>query len=60
MAFLGATPAGLDPEAVPQTHSNKVNLDESAMPTGVALYAAMAERLLRAAPPRAGAERSPS
>ena len=46
MAFLGATPPDLDPETVPQTHSNKVNLDEAAMPTGVALYAAMAERLL--------------
>jgi hippurate hydrolase len=46
MSFLGATPADLDPESVAQTHSNKVVLDESAMPTGVALYAAMAERLL--------------
>jgi amidohydrolase len=46
IVFLGATPAGLDPTEVPQTHSNKVVLDESAMPTGVALYAAMAERLL--------------
>jgi hippurate hydrolase len=46
IAFLGATPAGLDPMQVPQTHSNKVNLDESALPTGIALYAAMAERLL--------------
>ena len=60
MAFLGATPAGLDPETVPQTHSNKVNLDESAMPTGVALYAAMAERLLRPATPTADAVRAPS
>jgi hippurate hydrolase len=46
MVFLGATPAGLDPATVPQTHSNKVVLDESAMPTGVALHVAMAERLL--------------
>ncbi|MFL5775975.1 MAG: M20 family metallopeptidase [Chloroflexota bacterium] len=46
MVFLGATPADLDPTTVPQTHSNKVVLDESAMPTGVALHVAMAERLL--------------
>ena len=46
MIFLGATPADLDPATVPQTHSNKVVLDESAMPTGVALHVAMAERLL--------------
>jgi hippurate hydrolase len=46
IVFLGATPDGLDPTEVPQTHSNKVVLDESAMPTGVALYAGIAERLL--------------
>jgi hippurate hydrolase len=46
MLFLGATPADLDPATVPQTHSNKVVLDESAMPTGVAMHVAMAERLL--------------
>jgi amidohydrolase len=46
MVFLGATPADLDPEHVPQTHSNKVVLDESALPTGVAMHVAMAERLL--------------
>jgi hippurate hydrolase len=46
IAFLGATPAGLDPLHVPQTHSNKVDLDESALPTGIALHVAVAERLL--------------
>jgi amidohydrolase len=46
MAFLGATPPDLDPETVPQTHSNKVFLDEDALPVGVALHVAMAERLL--------------
>jgi amidohydrolase len=50
IVFLGATPAGLDPTEVPQTHSNKVVLDELAMPTGVALYAAMVEQLLERAP----------
>ena len=55
--FLGARPAGLDPATVPQNHSNRVVLDESAMATGVALYAAMAERLLERAesePPGTG------
>jgi amidohydrolase len=46
MIFLGATPSDLDSATVPQTHSNKVVLDESAMPTGVAMHVAMAERLL--------------
>src|SRR4029078_2533432 len=46
MLCLGATPADRDPEAVPQTHSNKVVLDESALPTRVAMHVAMAERLL--------------
>jgi amidohydrolase len=46
MAFLGATPPELDPETVPQTHSNKVVIDEDALPVGVALHVAMAERLL--------------
>ena len=46
IVFLGATPPDLDPTEVPQTHSNKVVLDESAMPSGVALYVEMAERLL--------------
>jgi hippurate hydrolase len=45
-AYLGATPAELDPEQVPQTHSNKVVLDEAAIPTGVALHVAVAARLL--------------
>ena len=46
MVFLGATSPGLDPETVPQTHSNKVVLDEAALPTGVAMHVAMATRLL--------------
>ena len=46
MAFLGAVPKELDPETVPQNHSNLVVFDEEAMPVGVALYAAVALRHL--------------
>jgi hippurate hydrolase len=46
MAFLGARPAGQDPATAPQNHSNLVVFDESAMATGVALYAAVAIRHL--------------
>jgi amidohydrolase len=48
MAFLGGRPAGLDPATAPQNHSNLVVFDESAMPTGVALYVAVALRHLGA------------
>jgi amidohydrolase len=48
MAFLGAVPNELDPETVPQNHSNLVVFDEEAMPVGVALYAAVALRHLGA------------
>jgi hippurate hydrolase len=46
MAFLGSVPAELDPESVPQNHSNLVVFDEEALPVGVALYAAVALRHL--------------
>jgi hippurate hydrolase len=46
MAFLGARPAGQDPATAPENHSNVVVFDESAMPIGVALYAAVAIRHL--------------
>ena len=46
MAFLGAMPEGIDPERAPKNHSNVVVFDESAMPSGVALYAAVAIRHL--------------
>lgn len=42
MAFLGATPPGVDPFTAAPNHSNLVNFDEAAMSTGVALYSAMA------------------
>jgi hippurate hydrolase len=42
MAFLGASPAGRDPESAPQNHSNRVVFDEEAMAVGSALYAAVA------------------
>ena len=46
MAFLGGRPAGIDPDTAPKNHSNLVVFDESAMPVGVALYAAVAIRHL--------------
>jgi len=42
MAFLGASPPGLEPGEGPQNHSNLVVFDEPAMAVGVALYAAVA------------------
>ncbi len=40
MVFLGAAPAGVERPA--PNHSNRMVIDESAMATGMALYAAMA------------------
>jgi amidohydrolase len=42
MAFLGATPKGVDPFSAAPNHSNRVFFDEAAMENGMALYAAMA------------------
>jgi amidohydrolase len=42
VAFLGACPAGQDPDTAPANHSNRVVFDESAMAHGVALYASFA------------------
>ena len=42
MAFLGTRPPGVSPADVAPNHSNRMVLDESAMATGVALYAAAA------------------
>ncbi|HKR50052.1 MAG TPA: M20 family metallopeptidase [Pseudonocardiaceae bacterium] len=42
MAFLGACPAGHEPDTTPANHSNRVIFDESAMAHGVALYAGFA------------------
>jgi hippurate hydrolase len=46
MAFLGTRPDGVSPAEVAPNHSNRMVLDESAMVTGVALYAAAALRRL--------------
>ena len=46
MAFLGACPPGLQPEAAPANHSNVVVFDEEPLPAGVALYAQMALQAL--------------
>jgi hippurate hydrolase len=42
MAFLGTRPPGVAPADVAPNHSNRMVLDESAMATGVGLYAATA------------------
>jgi amidohydrolase len=42
MAFLGTRPDGVDVAAVAPNHSNRMVLDEAAMATGAALYAAVA------------------
>lgn len=42
VAFLGACPAGLEPKLAAPNHSNLVVFDESALTTGVAIYAAVA------------------
>jgi amidohydrolase len=42
MAFLGMCPEGEDPRTVPPNHSNRMQLDESAMADGIALYVAAA------------------
>ncbi|MEP6659532.1 MAG: M20 family metallopeptidase [Acidimicrobiales bacterium] len=46
MAFLGACTPGLDPSTAPPNHSNRVTFDETAMTTGIGLYAAVALRHL--------------
>jgi amidohydrolase len=48
MAFLGTRPDGVRAQDVAPNHSNRMVLDESAMATGVALYAAAGLRRLRA------------
>jgi hippurate hydrolase len=44
MAFLGTRPPGVPPDEVAPNHSNRMVLDEDALATGVALYAAAALR----------------
>jgi hippurate hydrolase len=46
MAFLGACPAGQEPESAPPNHSNLVVFDEEPLPAGAALYARMAMQAL--------------
>lgn len=46
MLFLGGTPSGMDPMKAPPNHSNRVDFDEHAMTTGMALYTALALRTL--------------
>lgn len=46
IAFLGARPPELAPEAAPSNHSAHVVFDEAALPVGIATYAAAALRAL--------------
>jgi hippurate hydrolase len=46
MIFLGGTPDGVNPATAAPNHSNRVMFDESAMKTGIALYASLALRAL--------------
>ncbi len=52
MAFLGTRPKGVAPQHVAPNHSNRMVLDEEAMATGVAMYAAVALRWLEGAATR--------
>ena len=58
MAFLGTRPPGVAPADVAPNHSNRMVLDEDALPVGVATYAGVALRWLagdgEAAPRGAG------
>jgi amidohydrolase len=47
MAFLGVCPDGVRAREAPSCHSNRMILNESALPVGVATYAAVAEAFLR-------------
>ncbi|CAA9253787.1 MAG: Peptidase M20D, amidohydrolase [uncultured Corynebacteriales bacterium] len=53
MSFLGACPPGLDPDAAPPNHSNRVVFDEDAMAVGVATHVAVALAALEGTPPPA-------
>ena len=46
LAFVGARPAGVDPDTAPPNHSNRVVFDESAMAAGVAVHAGLARAVL--------------
>ena len=47
MASLGTRPAGFDEGEAPNAHSNRYLLNEDALVTGIAMYAAVALRYLR-------------
>ncbi|WP_029433892.1 M20 family metallopeptidase [Blastococcus sp. URHD0036] len=46
MAWIGARPAGVDPDEAPPNHSNLAVFDEAPLSAGAALHAAMALRAL--------------
>ena len=49
MAFLGCSPAGVDPFSAAPNHSNRVYFDEAPMAVGMAMYASVALAHLSAA-----------
>ena len=46
MAFIGAAPAGSDPDSNPPLHNTRMTIDEDVLAKGVALHCAFAERVL--------------
>jgi hippurate hydrolase len=48
MSFLGVCPPGQHPARAHACHSNRMVLDEEAMRTGIAMYAALALEYLAA------------
>lgn len=46
MLFLGGTPQGVDPRTAAPNHSNRVQFEEDAMVTGMAVYSSLALRTL--------------
>jgi hippurate hydrolase len=42
MSFLGVCPPGENPARAHACHSNRMTIDEDALPAGVAMYAALA------------------
>ncbi len=49
MAFIGVAPSDTDPTACAPCHSNRMQLDESALSSGVAMHAAVAVNYLNSA-----------
>lgn len=53
MAFIGAAPAGSDPDTNPPLHNTRMTIDEGVLAKGVAMHCAFAERVLASGLPTA-------